>query len=211
MRRLYLRIYLAVLASLAVFALVAGLLWRSFGQPWWSDDTLTIVARNVLPPAAAPASEQQATLERLARDLRIDLALFAPDGAKLAGVGRPIGPPKRVGRQSGMRGPPVWAVMLEDAMYPATFLDPDEPVANAFRLFRKTHRPMSVVRDPNGVVQGVITLEDVLEEIVGDIEDEHDVPVPKLKLARRRVPAPNSRPGGASGPHRILDPKDRPK
>jgi signal transduction histidine kinase len=117
MRRLYLRIYLAVLASLAVFALVAGLLWRSFGQPWWSDDTLTIVARNVLPPAAAPASEQQATLERLARDLRIDLALFAPDGAKLAGVGRPIGPPKRVGRQSGMRGPPVWAVMLEDGRW----------------------------------------------------------------------------------------------
>ena len=40
--------------------------------------------------------------------------------------------------------------MLEDALYPATFLDPDEPVANAFRLFRKSHRPMAVVRDANG-------------------------------------------------------------
>src|SRR5262249_5920189 len=39
------------------------------------------------------------------------------------------------------------AVLLEDALYPATFLDPDEPVANAFRLFRKSHRPMAVVRD----------------------------------------------------------------
>jgi putative hemolysin len=79
------------------------------------------------------------------------------------------------------------AVMLEDALYPATFLDPDEPVANAFRLFRKSHRPMAVVRDSAGIVRGLVTLEDVLEEIVGDIEDEHDVPVPKLRLARRRA------------------------
>ncbi len=84
------------------------------------------------------------------------------------------------------------AVLLEDALYPATFLDPDEPVANAFRLFRKSHRPMAVVRDSEGKVLGLITLEDVLEEIVGDIEDEHDVPVPKLKLARRRAGKPTS-------------------
>jgi putative hemolysin len=76
-------------------------------------------------------------------------------------------------------------VLLEDALYPATFLEPEESVANAFRLFRKSHRPMAVVRDKSNSVLGLITLEDVLEEIVGDIEDEHDVPVPKLKLARR--------------------------
>lgn len=78
------------------------------------------------------------------------------------------------------------AVVLEDALYPATFLDPDEPLSNAFRLFRKSHRPMAIVRGENGTVLGLLTLEDVLEEIVGDIEDEHDVPVPKLKLARRK-------------------------
>jgi hypothetical protein len=38
-------------------------------------------------------------------------------------------------------------------------------------------------------------MEDVLEEIVGDIEDEHDVPVPKLKL-RRRPPGGPPKPGG---------------
>jgi putative hemolysin len=83
------------------------------------------------------------------------------------------------------------AVVLEDALYPATFLDPQEAVANAFKLFRRSHRPMAVVRDENGKVHGLITLEDVLEEIVGDIEDEHDVYVPKLKLARRRAAMPN--------------------
>ena len=93
-------------------------------------------------------------------------------------------------------------------LYPATFLDPDEPVANAFRLFRKSHRPMAVVRDAASVVVGLITLEDVLEEIVGDIEDEHDVPVPKLKLARRRPsPAPKL---GLSG-ERVLAMPPKPK
>jgi putative hemolysin len=109
------------------------------------------------------------------------------------------------------------AVLLEDALYPATFLDPDEPVANAFRLFRKSHRPMAVVRDSAGSVLGLITLEDVLEEIVGDIEDEHDVPVPKLKLARRRavhgqakagVPVPKA---VVSGLNRAADPREKPK
>ncbi|MDB5313168.1 MAG: corC [Gemmataceae bacterium] len=85
-------------------------------------------------------------------------------------------------------------VLVEDALYPASFLDPDEPVANAFKLFRKSHRPMAIVRDKTGKVRGLITMEDVLEEIVGDIEDEHDVHVPKLKLARRRVATP-ARPG----------------
>ncbi|MCP6390622.1 CBS domain-containing protein, partial [Klebsiella pneumoniae] len=48
-------------------------------------------------------------------------------------------------------------VVLEDALYPATFLDPGESVSNAFRLFRKSHRPMAVVRDESGKVQGLIT------------------------------------------------------
>jgi signal transduction histidine kinase len=117
MRRLYLRIYLAVVASLAVFALVAALAWRSFGEPLWNEETLATVARNVLPPAAASASEQQAALERLARDLRIDLALFAPDGTRLARVGRPIEAPQRAGRQHRMRGAPVWAAQLEDGRW----------------------------------------------------------------------------------------------
>ena len=72
-------------------------------------------------------------------------------------------------------------VVLQDALYPALFLKPDENLDNALRLFRKAKRPMALVRDDEGVILGLITLEDVLEEIIGDIEDEHDQPM-------RRVP-----------------------
>jgi CBS domain containing-hemolysin-like protein len=97
-------------------------------------------------------------------------------------------------------------VVLEDALYPALFLKPEEDLGTALRLFRNAKRPMALVRDDDGKIHGLITLEDVLEEIVGDIEDEHDRPTPKLRSRRRRsaprpqtgpaLPAPTSGPPG---------------
>jgi putative hemolysin len=82
-------------------------------------------------------------------------------------------------------------VILEDAIYPPLFLKPSETIDNALRLFRRSRRPMAVIRDEDGKVLGLITREDVLEEIVGDIEDEHDRPTPKLALrGKRRAPRP---------------------
>ncbi len=93
-------------------------------------------------------------------------------------------------------------VVLEDALYPAIYLDPDERVATALRLFRQSRRPMALVRDQVGKILGLITLEDVLEEIVGDIEDEHDGPMPKLTLRTRRPSTPRlpPQPRPTSGP-----------
>jgi putative hemolysin len=83
-------------------------------------------------------------------------------------------------------------VILEDAIYPALFLKPEEEIANALRLFKKAKRPMALVRADDNRILGLITLEDILEEIIGDIEDEHDRPTPKVSRAlinklRRRV------------------------
>lgn len=78
-------------------------------------------------------------------------------------------------------------VVLQDAIYPALFLKPNETLDHALRLFQKARRPMALVRDEEGRIQGVITLEDVLEEIIGDIEDEHDRPVPRGRFRRRRL------------------------
>jgi len=66
-------------------------------------------------------------------------------------------------------------VILMDAMYPALFVVPEQPVARVLRMFRRERRQMAVVKDAEGRFVGIVTLEDILEEIVGEIEDEHDV------------------------------------
>jgi len=66
-------------------------------------------------------------------------------------------------------------VILMDAMYPPLFVSPDYPLDRLLRIFRRERRPMAVVRDSETRFLGIVTLEDVIEEIVGEIEDEHDV------------------------------------
>src|SRR3989442_1910707 len=123
MRRLYVRIYFAVLASLAVFALAAGLLWRAFGEDGrWSQayEVAATLAQNALPRAGAPKTEQQAALEKLAANLRADVALFAPDRSPLAAVGAPLPAPAADRERGGWihRGSgPAWAVRLPDGRW----------------------------------------------------------------------------------------------
>lgn len=83
------------------------------------------------------------------------------------------------------------AVVLDDALYPPRFLKPDDDVAAALQLFLKAHRPMALVREADGRVLGLITLEDILEEIVGEIEDEHDLRPLEILL---RAARPETRP-----------------
>jgi putative hemolysin len=69
-------------------------------------------------------------------------------------------------------------VVLADAVRPATDIRPDLTAVDALRHFRRGRRHLAIVREQGGPMLGVCTLEDVLEEIVGEIEDEHDVPTP---------------------------------
>jgi CBS domain containing-hemolysin-like protein len=85
-------------------------------------------------------------------------------------------------------------VVLHDALYQPLFLKPDESLGVALELFRRARRPMALVRNGEDKIVGVVTLEDILEEIVGDIEDEHDRPNPTLSTWRKRF---RRRPGAA--------------
>jgi Mg2+/Co2+ transporter CorB len=64
---------------------------------------------------------------------------------------------------------------------PPWFVPDTTPLAEQLKAFRRRKTQLALVVDEYGEVMGLVTLEDILEEIVGDIEDEHDVAVPGVK------------------------------
>jgi len=64
---------------------------------------------------------------------------------------------------------------IKDIIRPATFVPESKRLNVLLKEFRETHNHMAIVIDEYGSVCGAVTIEDVLEQIVGEIEDEHDV------------------------------------
>src|SRR5207244_4251015 len=65
-------------------------------------------------------------------------------------------------------------VVLEKLIRPPIFLPTSVKLNDALRTLRRSREHMALVVDEHGGVEGMVTLEDLLEEIVGDIRDEHD-------------------------------------
>jgi magnesium and cobalt transporter len=63
---------------------------------------------------------------------------------------------------------------LKDVLRPATFVPESKRLNVLLQEFRATRNHMALVVDEFGGVAGLVTIEDVLEQIVGEIEDEHD-------------------------------------
>lgn len=63
---------------------------------------------------------------------------------------------------------------MDDAMRPAVFIPESKRLNVLLREFRENRNHMAIVVDEYGGVAGLVTIEDVLEQIVGDIGDEHD-------------------------------------
>jgi Mg2+/Co2+ transporter CorB len=63
---------------------------------------------------------------------------------------------------------------LEDILLPPWFVPDTRAIPDQLNAFLKRKSHFAIVVDEYGEVQGLVTLEDIIEEIVGDIKDEHD-------------------------------------
>jgi len=70
----------------------------------------------------------------------------------------------------------IAAVDLADLVRPATMVPETKDLVALLTEFKRTSQHLAIVINEYGTVEGIVTLEDLLEEIVGEIEDEFDVP-----------------------------------
>lgn len=72
-------------------------------------------------------------------------------------------------------------IVLTDIVRPAFFVDESASVKETMRLFQQRHEHLAVVTDEFGGTAGILTLEDIVEELVGDIQDEYDSEIPIVR------------------------------
>ena len=73
---------------------------------------------------------------------------------------------------------PVGDVMVEPLFVPESI-----ELDTLLRQLRRSASNLAVVVDEYGGIDGIVTLEDLVEELVGDVEDEHDPPIPRVQLS----------------------------
>jgi putative hemolysin len=77
---------------------------------------------------------------------------------------------------SALRDRGMHEVSVEDLVRPAHIVPETKDLAALLTEFRRANQHMAIVVDEYGEMEGIVTLEDLLEEIVGEIEDEFDLP-----------------------------------
>ncbi|MBR1479689.1 MAG: DUF21 domain-containing protein [Alphaproteobacteria bacterium] len=75
--------------------------------------------------------------------------------------------------------PDIDKINILDVALKPWFIPESKDLLDQLQSFKTRHEHFSLVVDEYGSFMGIVTLEDIIEEIVGDIEDEHDVDVQK--------------------------------
>ncbi|WP_410471185.1 hemolysin family protein [Hymenobacter sp. IS2118] len=73
------------------------------------------------------------------------------------------------------------AVELARIMRPPFFVPETKKINRLLRQFQRKHIVMAIVSDEFGGVSGIVTIEDIMEELVGEIQDEYDNEVPVVE------------------------------
>jgi putative hemolysin len=66
-----------------------------------------------------------------------------------------------------------WPIELRKLLHPAVFVPETMPLDRLLELFQEKHNQLAIVLNEYGGTEGMVTLEDVVEEIVGEMRDEH--------------------------------------
>ena len=75
---------------------------------------------------------------------------------------------------------------IDDLMRPAHYIAANKKLIDIMRDFQKQHIQFAIVVDEFGGTEGVITMEDILEELVGEIQDEYDSETPLIEKSEDR-------------------------
>jgi putative hemolysin len=86
-----------------------------------------------------------------------------------------------------LRRGPIQAVGLDGHLKPAFFVPEQMKISRLLKEMQRRHVHLAIVVDEFGGTSGIVTLEDVLEEIVGEIQDEGDAEAAPVKLVGEGV------------------------
>ena len=70
------------------------------------------------------------------------------------------------------------SIVIESLMRPAYFVPETKKINRLLQQFQRRHMHIAVVTDEFGGVSGIVTIEDIIEELVGEIQDEYDEEAP---------------------------------
>ncbi len=72
-------------------------------------------------------------------------------------------------------------ILLQDVLRPAYFVSENKKISDLLREFQQQKLHMAIVLDEFGGTAGIVTMEDIIEELVGEIQDEYDEEEPVVK------------------------------